>query len=176
MFLPLRVIRMNARHLSALLVLFVTAPFAIADEGMYPISDIARLNLQSKGLQMAPNDLFNPNGVSLIDGICKVNGCTGSFVSPNGLVITNHHCAYRAIQSASTKERDLLKDGFQAKNYGEEIPAIGYTIRITESYKDISSDVLSVVKADMDFGARTCLLYTSPSPRDRTRSRMPSSA
>ena len=155
MFLPLRVIRMNARHLSALLVLFVTAPFAIADEGMYPISDIARLNLQSKGLQMAPNDLFNPNGVSLIDGICKVNGCTGSFVSPNGLVITNHHCAYRAIQSASTKERDLLKDGFQAKNYGEEIPAIGYTIRITESYKDISSDVLSVVKADMDFGART---------------------
>ena len=63
---------MNAR-LSVILAITLLAP-AFAEEGMYPISDIARLNLQSKGLQMAPNDLFNPNGVSLIDGICKVNG------------------------------------------------------------------------------------------------------
>ena len=144
---------MNAR----LPLLFVTTLLlpSSAEEGMYPISDIARLNLQSKGLQMAPNDLFNPNGVSLIDGICKVNGCTGSFVSPKGLVITNHHCAYRAIQSASTKDQDYLKNGFQAKSLGEEIPAKGYTIRITESYKDISTEVLSVTKPDMDFTART---------------------
>lgn len=146
---------MNARRLSPLLVLVLIAPCAVADEGMYPISDIARLNLPARGLQMDPNDLFNPDRTCLIDGICKVNGCTGSFVSPNGLVITNHHCAYRAIQSASTKDRDLLKDGFQATNRGEEIPATGYTIRITESYKDVSSDVLSVVKDGMDFGART---------------------
>jgi hypothetical protein len=144
---------MHAR-LFTLVVLFVFSP-SMAEEGMYPISDIARLNLQAKGLQMAPNDLYNPNGISLIDGICKVNGCTGSFVSPKGLVITNHHCAYRAIQSASSEQNDYLKDGFQAKAYGEEIPAKGYTIRITESYKDISADVLSVVKPDMDFSART---------------------
>ena len=126
--------------------LVCVSPAVNADEGMFPISDIAKLDLQAKGLRMAPSDLFNPDRTSLIDGICRVNGCTGSFVSSQGLVITNHHCAYRAIQSASTAERDLLKDGFQAKNQTEEIPATGYTIRITESYD--------------------CLLYTSPSPRD----------
>ncbi len=146
---------MNALRLACTAGVLLFAGTTAAEEGMYPISDIARLNLQAKGLQMAPSDLFNPNQTCLIDGICRVNGCTGSFVSPNGLVVTNHHCAYRAIQSASTAERDLLKDGFQAKNLGEEIPAPGYTIRITESYEDVSARVLSVVKPDMDFGART---------------------
>ena len=114
---------MNALRLACLAgVLLSASTTVVAEEGMYPISDIARLNLQAKGLEMAPSDLFNPNKTCLIDGICRVNGCTGSFVSPNGLVVTNHHCAYRAIQSASTAERDLLKNGFQAKNLGEEIP------------------------------------------------------
>lgn len=141
--------------LFALPTLLLSGFMLRAEEGMFPVSDIARLNLQAQGLQMSPNDIFNPDATCLIDGICKVNGCTGSFVSPNGLVITNHHCAYRAIQSASTADNDLLKNGFQAKTQAAEIPAVGYTIRITESYKDISKEVLSVTKAGMDFVART---------------------
>ncbi len=126
-----------------------------ADEGMFPVSEIGKLDLPSKGLVMAPGDIFNPNQVCLVDGICKVNGCTGSFVSPNGLIITNHHCAYRAIQSASTTEKDFLADGFQAKTLSDEIPAKGYTVRITEAFSDISDQVLAVLDDDMGFADRT---------------------
>lgn len=125
-----------------------------AEEGMFPISEIANLNLKAKGLEIDPSEIFNPNKTSLIDGICRVNGCTGSFVSPNGLIITNHHCAYRAIQGLSTADNDFLKDGFQAKNQDAELHATGYTVRITESYEDVSGKVLSVVTDDMTFADR----------------------
>ncbi|MCH2177743.1 MAG: S46 family peptidase [Mariniblastus sp.] len=128
---------------------------ANADEGMYPVSEIEQLNLPAKGLVMSPGDIFNPDQVCLIDGICKVNGCTGSFVSPNGLIITNHHCAYRAIQSASSTEHDYLANGFQAKTGAAEIPAKGYTVRITEAFSDVSDKVLSVVDDGMEATQRT---------------------
>ena len=73
---------------------------AKADDGMYPMSELPRLNLKEKGIELTAEQLFNPNQISLVDGICRVNGCTGSFVSPNGLIITNHHCAFDAIQKA----------------------------------------------------------------------------
>ncbi len=126
-----------------------------ADEGMFPVSEIAGLDLAAQGLQMDPGDIFNPEKTCLIDGICKVNGCTGSFVSADGLIITNHHCAYRAIQTASTADRDYLTDGFQAKTRQEEIPSTGYTVRITESFEDVSEQVLNAVQDDMVYSART---------------------
>ena len=126
-----------------------------ADEGMYPVSEIARLDLKKHGLQMEAGDIFNPKKTCLIDGICKVNGCTGSFVSPSGLIVTNHHCAYRAIQAASTAETDYLKDGFQAKTLKDEILAKGYTVRITESFSDVSDEVLAALKPEMSFSERT---------------------
>lgn len=126
-----------------------------ADEGMFPISQIAELNLADKGLEITPQEIFNPDGVGLLDGICRVNGCTGSFVSGNGLIITNHHCAYGAIQTASTTEHDYLANGFQAKTLGDEIIAKGYTVRITEAYTDISAQVLSAVTGEMSFLERT---------------------
>jgi hypothetical protein len=130
---------------------------ATADEGMFPISEIGKLDLQSKGLKLTAEQIFNtdPSKPSLIDGICRVSGCTGSFVSPNGLIITNHHCAYRAIQAASSPENDYLKNGFIPKNLGEEIPATGYTVRVTESFVDVSEKVLEVAAPEMDFGMRS---------------------
>ncbi|MGN6545102.1 MAG: S46 family peptidase [Aureliella sp.] len=128
---------------------------AVADEGMYPISSIGQLDLNRKGLAIAPEEIFNPNETCLVDGICRVNGCTGSFVSPSGLIITNHHCAYGALQSASTPQRDYLADGFQAHTRAEEVIAKGYTVRITESYSDVSQQVLSVVTPEMSFLERT---------------------
>ena len=126
-----------------------------ADEGMFPISEIGELNLADAGLQIATSDLFSSDQTCLVDGICRVNGCTGSLVSPNGLIITNHHCAYRAIQSASTSANDILKNGFTAETLAEEIPATGYVVRITESYKDISEQVLSALNPTMSFLERT---------------------
>jgi hypothetical protein len=125
------------------------------EEGMYPMSEIHKLDLQAKGLALEISDLFNPDGISLIDGICNVGGCSGSFVSGDGLILTNHHCAYRAIQSASTQENDYLQNGFIADSRSEEIRAEGYTVRITESYRDVSKEVLSAVKKGMDLAERT---------------------
>lgn len=132
-------------------LLFVVPKTTSADEGMYPISELSRVDLQAKGLRLKTSDIFNPDDISLVDGICRVNGCTGSFVSQSGLIITNHHCAYRAIQSASTTENDYLENGFVAKTFSEEVPASGYTVRITEDYTDVSEEVLSVVTPSMSF-------------------------
>ena len=125
-----------------------------AEEGMFPISALKQLDLRAKGLKMDPEDLFSTEQTCLVDGICRVNGCTGSFVSPNGLIITNHHCAYRAIQRLSTPEKDFLKNGFQARKMGDELPAPGYEVRITESYVDVSAKVLDAVADTMTAAER----------------------
>jgi hypothetical protein len=129
--------------------------FLIADEGMYPISEIHKLNLRAKGFKIDPKELYNPKGVSLIDAIVQVGGCTGSFVSNEGLVISNHHCAFGAVQAASTKEKDYITDGLLARTREEEIPAKGLTVRITESYRDVSKDVLAAVTDKMELAERT---------------------
>jgi len=120
------------------LLSFTAVRSSVADEGMFPVSELGVLDLQSKGLKLATDEVFNTDAqrTCLVDGICKVNGCTGSFVSGNGLIITNHHCAYRAIQAASSTENDYLKNGFIPSKPGEEITAPGYTVRVTESFKD----------------------------------------
>lgn len=140
--------------ISLLTVLFVLANPAAADEGMYPLSQIARLNLKAKGLKVTPRQIYDPGRVGLIDAIVQVGGCTGSFVSGTGLIITNHHCAFGVVQAASSTERDYITDGFLARTSAEELPATGYTVRITESYGDVSREVLSAVSDSMDLGAR----------------------
>jgi len=125
-----------------------------ADEGMWPISEVHKLDLNAKGLEISPDEIFSPDDLSLIYAVVQV-GATGSFVSPDGLIITNHHVAYRPVQAASTKENDYIKNGFLARDRSEEIPAKGMTARITESFRDVSKEVLSVVQEGMDRAERT---------------------
>lgn len=128
---------------------------ANCEDGMYPMSELPRLDLAARGIELTADQLFNPEQVSVVDGICRVNGCTGSFVSPDGLIITNHHCAFDAIQKASTPQNDLLTNGFSAASIEQEIPAPDYVVRITEDYRDISGEVLAAVTAGMSFLERT---------------------
>ncbi len=125
-----------------------------ADEGMFPMSELAKLNLKEKGIELTAEQLFNPTGLSLVDGVCRVNGCTGSFVSPRGLIITNHHCAYDAIQKASSAERDLLTKGFSATTLADEIPAPDYVVRVTQDYRDVSAEVLAAIDDSMSHADR----------------------
>ncbi len=127
----------------------------MSEEGMLPLSEIHNLDLKSKGFQLDAKELYNPNGVSLIDGIINLSGCTASFVSNDGLMLTNYHCAFRAIQSVTTKEQDYLRNGYSARDRSEEVQAKGYTVRINESYKDVSKKVLSVVNKKMTYAQRT---------------------
>ena len=126
-----------------ILSLLVLAMFpSVPDEGMFPLSEISNLDLNSAGLKISVDEVYNPNGVSLVDALVKVGGCTGSFVSPEGLIITNHHCSFGAVRRARTIENNYLENGFLAETREEEIPAEGFTCRITDSYQDVSSEIL----------------------------------
>ncbi len=137
------------------LSLLLLLQLGLADEGMYPISEIHKLNLRVKGLRIDPKAIYNPNGIGLIDAIVQLSGCSGSFISSDGLILTNHHCAFGAVQAASTKENDFVTNGFLAQTRQEEIQARGISARILESYRDVSKDVMSVVNDKMELGDRT---------------------
>lgn len=124
------------------------------DEGMYPLSDIRKLNLNEKGLKISVDELYNPDGASLVDALVRLGGCTGSFVSPEGLIITNHHCVFGSVQRASTIENNYLENGFVAQTREQEIPAEGLTARITVSYEDVSSEVLQAAENVDDISKR----------------------
>ncbi|HLP57684.1 MAG TPA: S46 family peptidase [Candidatus Deferrimicrobium sp.] len=120
-----------------------------AEEGMYPLSEINKLDLRAMGFQLDADELYNPQGVSLIDAVIDLRGCSASFISADGLILTNYHCAFGAIQGVTTPEKDYFRDGFLARDRSEELEAKNYTVRIIESYRDVSSDVLSVLKKNM---------------------------
>jgi len=131
----------------ALLLSTMNTPYANAnpDEGMYPLSDLNRAGLKKAGLKISEKDIYNPGQVGLVDALVQVSGCTGSFVSNRGLIITNHHCAFSAVQLASTAINNYLKNGFVAQNQEQEIEAKGLKIRITDSYEDVSVKILNAV-------------------------------
>lgn len=126
----------------------------IPDEGMYPLSEISKLDLNSAGLKINVDEVYNPNGVSLIDALVRIGGCTGSFVSEDGLILTNHHCSFGSVQKVSTVENNYLENGLIARTREEEIPAAGLTCRITVSYEDVSSRILSAANSANNFTER----------------------
>ena len=113
------------------------------DEGMFTPDRIATLGLKKKGLKIRPDEIYNPSGGgSLADAVIRLSvGCTAEFVSPEGLILTNHHCGFDALVSASTPGSDLVETGFKADNKAGEIPARDYSIFITERVDDVTAKV-----------------------------------
>ena len=97
------------------LALALTLP-SIADEGMWMLTDLQKQNevaMTELGLLIPANQIYNPDGIALKDAVIHFGGgCTGEVISAEGLVLTNHHCGYGAIQQHSTVEHDYLTDGF----------------------------------------------------------------
>lgn len=112
------------------------------EEGMFPLSELKNIDVKKAGLKIKPSELYNPDGTSLIDAIVRVGGCTGSFLSEEGLIVTNHHCAFSFVQAISDVKNDYIKYGFLAENKAQEVPAKGLVCKITASYKDVSEGVL----------------------------------
>lgn len=133
---------------AAIFISFCLLPVS-GEEGMYPITELSKLDLASKGLKIDPATIYNPGGTSLIEGIISLGGCSASFVSNDGLILTNHHCVFGAVSAASTPQNDYLTDGFIARTRAEEIPARGLTARITERMRDVSAEVLSAINEGM---------------------------
>ena len=96
------------------------------------------------GCKLKATDIYSAKKSSLKDAIVIFGGgCTGEIVSPNGLLFTNHHCGYDAIQKLSSVEHDYLADGFWASNNAEELPAEGLSVRFVRHIFDVTADIIS---------------------------------
>ncbi|HSD72265.1 MAG TPA: S46 family peptidase [Thermoanaerobaculia bacterium] len=115
-----------------------------ADEGMWMPQQIPQLapELVKMGLKLDPQKLADLTGDPM-GAIVSLGGCSASFVSPQGLIITNHHCVYSYLQFNSTPQKDLLENGFLAKTTAEEIPAApDARVWVTTSIEDVTSRIL----------------------------------
>ncbi|WP_271008845.1 S46 family peptidase [Paucibacter sp. B51] len=142
------------RLIPAGLLLAITT--AHAAEGMWMPQQLPQIakQLKSAGLKLDPSRL-NQLTEFPMGAVVSLGGCTASFVSPQGLVVTNHHCAYGSIQYNSTPQRDLLKNGFLAADFKDELPAApGSRIFVTEEVKDVTAQVLDAKTAALSGKAR----------------------
>jgi hypothetical protein len=133
---------------------------ATKDEGMFPLNYLDEKALQNAGLKLSTRELFSPGEVSLANALVKVGGCSGSFISPEGLIITNHHCVYGGVADLSTAEKNYLENGFVASDKSLELP-IQMPCRITQSFEDVSGMVLQGVSKDLNPSDRAKAISTN---------------
>jgi hypothetical protein len=138
---------MKSLRLCAALGIALSFALALpADEGMWLPHQIKGLALQSQGLRLNPDDLYKKDGTGLMSAVVNLGGGTGEFVSPDGLILTNHHVAFGAIQRASSKEKDYIQDGFSALARADEIPASGYIADVLLGYEDVTAQIQAKLK------------------------------
>lgn len=130
-----------------------------ADEGMWMLPLIEKLNIQKMngmGLTLTAEDIYSDKNVSLKDAVVIFgNGCTGVMVSNQGLVFTNHHCGFDAIQKQSTVEHNYLKNGFNAENQSDEIPCTGLSVKFLVRIQDVTERIISQLPDTLLGNART---------------------
>src|SRR5690606_852800 len=130
-----------------LLVVLFSVPMFAQQGGMWIPSLLKGMNeteMTNLGMKMSAEDIYSVNQSSLKDAVPQFNGgCTSEVISPNGLLLTNHHCGYGEIQSHSTVEHDYLQDGFWAKTYEEELPNEDLEVTFIVSINDVTKEVLN---------------------------------
>ena len=115
------------------------------DEGMWLPMLLNQLNetaMQQKGMKLTAEDIYSVNQSSLKDAIVSFGGfCTGEIISPEGLLLTNHHCGYGQVQAHSSVENDYLTNGFWAMNREQELPNPGLTATFIVRIDDVTAAV-----------------------------------
>ena len=142
---------MNKFKTSLFVLLVLTFVSARADEGMWLLQLMKEQHsiemMKKQGLLLEADEVYNPNGISLKDAVGIFGGgCTGEIISSEGLILTNHHCGFGAIQQHSSVEHDYLTDGFWAKSRKEEIPTPGLAFTYIERIEDITDIVNTQIK------------------------------
>jgi len=130
-----------------------------ADEGMWLLSLIGQVNMDEMtelGLQLTAEQIYSINQASLKDAVGALDrgSCTAELVSPDGLLLTNHHCGYGEIQNHSSLEHDYLKDGFWAMSRDEELPNEGKTITFLVRMEEVTDRIVSELNEEMGMQAR----------------------
>ena len=140
-----------------LLSLAILSSFAAhADEGMWMPQQLPQVakQLKAAGLKLDPSTLTKLTEFPM-GAIVSLGGCSASFVSPQGLVVTNHHCIYNSVAVNSTPERDLLAKGFLAKTLAEELPAApGSRVYVTEEVANVTNQIITPEVAKLTGKAR----------------------
>lgn len=150
------------KHFLVSVILICTVSLSRADEGMWLPQLLAQLNerqMKGMGMKITAADIYNINKASLKDAIVSFGGfCTGEVISGKGLILTNHHCGFDAIQNHSTLERNYIRDGFWAANHAEEIPNAGLFVTFIVRIDDVSKQVLAGVSSSMSESERQSLI------------------
>lgn len=141
----------TVRLIFGLAVLGALTFFVQADDGMWMPHQMNDLDLKGQGLKMDPRDLYKKDGTGLMSAVVSLGGGTGEFVSADGLILTNHHVAFGAIQRASTKAIDYIRDGFLARTRSEEIPAQGYIADVLLGYEEVTDRIAAAVKPGLTY-------------------------
>ncbi|PCO06232.1 dipeptidyl-peptidase 7 [Microbulbifer flavimaris] len=129
---------------------------SVSTEGMWMPSQLPLLGdkLKSLGLELDPETMTDLTQFPM-NAIISLGGCSASFVSPKGLVATNHHCAYGSISYNSTEDNDLLANGFLAESLEEEVPAApGSRVYVTVDMQEVTDKIKSKLSDDMDGAER----------------------
>ena len=144
---------MKKTFLTLLIAAIALPAQLLADEGMWLLQLMRSHNLEKPmrelGLELTADDIYAPDAPSLKDAIGIFGGgCTGEIVSPEGLILTNHHCGYGAIQQHSSVEHDYLTDGFWAMSRAEELPTPGLEFTFVEKIVDVTDKVNALIASD----------------------------
>jgi len=139
------------KRLFCLLAALSVSASALADEGMWLLPYLQKMNIKTmkaRGCRLSAEEIYSVDKKSLKDAVVIFgNGCTGEIVSPEGLLFTNHHCGFGAIQSLSSVEHDYLGNGFWAMSQAEELPVAGLTVRFIRKIMEVTLEILGNVPA-----------------------------
>ncbi len=149
---------MKKTSLAALALALLIAGKASAVEGKWTPEQVLQLDpkwLRELGLEIPPDKLWGRDGAGLLEAAVQISGCSAGFVSPEGLLVTNHHCAFAVLQQHSTPERDLITNGFLARTRAEELPGGNVRATIPHRTRDVTKEIeASAVSAGADDLAR----------------------
>lgn len=149
---------MKSIKYSLVVLCIAISSLAKADEGMWLPLLLEKMNekqMKSLGMKISAKDIYNINTGSLKDAIVSFGGfCTGEVISSKGLVLTNHHCGFDAVQNHSTLDRNYIRDGFWAKNNGEELANPGLFVTFIVRIEDVTKAALNGVTSSMSESER----------------------
>ncbi|MBX3463355.1 MAG: S46 family peptidase [Planctomycetes bacterium] len=136
------------------LLLSLAAVCLLPDEGQWLPTQLRTMDweaLQKRGMQMSRDEFWHPEKGGVLSATVQINGCTASFVSADGLLLTNHHCGYGAITNLSSEEHNHLRDGFAAADRAGELPAPGMVASVLKRIEDVTAVVHEAqAKAESD--------------------------
>ena len=153
---------MNPRHLAHLLPFAaILALHARPDEGQWLPQQVRAMNwpaLQARGMQMTRDEFWHPERGGVLSAAVQIGGCTASFCSADGLVVTNHHCGFGAVTQLSTPQTNYLRDGYCANSREEELPAPGMVVYVVRRIDDVTERVhtaQAAAKSPLEVSQRT---------------------